>query len=305
MTAEDIARALGARRTGGSWMARCPVHEDHKPSLAIAAAPDGKVLVRCHAGCEQRDVIEALRAHGIWEGERQYDTRLRHRKDRYRPADADADARERIDAALRIWRASRPAGGTPVATYLRSRGITISPPWSIRYHARLKHPSGAAWPVMVALVTRGVDGEPIGVHRTFLAHGGNEKALVAPAKMMLGPCRGGAVRLGWPSELLLVGEGIETCLAAMQASGHAAWAALSTSGMAALALPPIVTQIIVLADHDVSGAGERAAFAAAQRWLNEGRRVRIALPPLPGADMADVLVGRTAGRLAEAGDVAV
>jgi len=29
----------------------------------------------------------------------------------------------------------------------------------------------------------------------------------------------------------MVGEGIETCLAAMQATGNPAWAALSTSGL--------------------------------------------------------------------------
>ncbi len=305
MNAEGIAKALGARRTGGCWMTRCPVHEDRKPSLAIAQSKDGKVLVRCHAGCEQREVIDALRRRGLWENEGQFGGRSRNWTDRPPPAEAGPHSQERTDAALRIWRASRPAEGTPVSTYLRSRGIAVSPPRSVRYHTGLKHPSGAAWPAMVALVTRATDGKPVGVHRTFLALDGNGKAPVEPTKMMLGPCRGGAVRLGSPSELLLVGEGIETCLAAMQASGHLAWAALSTSGMAALALPPTVTKVIVLADHDVSGAGERAAFAAAQRWLNEGRRVRIALPPLPGTDMADVLVGRTAGRLAEAGDVAV
>ena len=38
--------------------------------------------------------------------------------------------------------------------------------------------------------------------------------------MMLGPCRGGAVRLADSGDVLMVGEGIETCLAAMQATGH-------------------------------------------------------------------------------------
>jgi len=31
---------------------------------------------------------------------------------------------------------------------------------------------------------------------------------------------------------------------------------------------------------------------AARRWLTEGRRVRIAMPPESDTDMADVLVGR-------------
>ena len=90
---------------------------------------------------------------------------------------------------------------------------------------------------MVALVTRGADDMPLAIHRTFLAHDGGGKAPVDPQKMMLGPCRGGAVRLGRSGDVLMIGEGIETCLAAMQATGHPAWAALSTSGLRALDLP--------------------------------------------------------------------
>ena len=67
MTAETIAKALGGHRAGATWMARCPAHEDREPSLSISAGKDGKVLVRCHAGCDQRDVIAALRERGLWE----------------------------------------------------------------------------------------------------------------------------------------------------------------------------------------------------------------------------------------------
>jgi hypothetical protein len=62
MTAEALAKALGGRKAGVAWMARCPAHADRKPSLAITDAKDGAVLVRCHAGSDQHDVIEALRA---------------------------------------------------------------------------------------------------------------------------------------------------------------------------------------------------------------------------------------------------
>ena len=37
------------------------------PSLSISAGNDGKVLVRCHAGCDQRIVIAALQARGLWQ----------------------------------------------------------------------------------------------------------------------------------------------------------------------------------------------------------------------------------------------
>ena len=115
------------------------------------------------------------------------------------------------------------------------------------------------------------------------------KAPVDPQKMMLGPCRGGAVRLAEPGDVLMVGEGIETCLAAMQATGHPAWAALSTSGLRALDLPKDVRDVIVLADGD--DPGEAAARDCAWRWKREGRRVRIARPP-QGMDFNDMLMGR-------------
>ena len=38
------------------------------------------------------------------------------------------------------------------------------------------------------------------------------------------------MRLGGSADMLMVGEGIETCLAAMQATGYPVWAALSAGG---------------------------------------------------------------------------
>ena len=143
---------------------------------------------------------------------------------------------------------------------------------------------------MVALVTRGADDTPLAIHRTFLARNGAGKVPIDRQKMLLGPCRGGAVRLARAGDVLMVGEGIETCLAAMQATGHPAWAALSTSGLRALDLPKDVRDVIVLADGD--DPGEAAARDCAWRWKREGRRVRIARPP-QGMDFNDMLVDRT------------
>jgi putative DNA primase/helicase len=68
MTADGIARALDARRSGSSWMARCPAHNDKNPSLSIRDF-DGKVLLHCHAGCRQSEVIGVLEARGLWRPE--------------------------------------------------------------------------------------------------------------------------------------------------------------------------------------------------------------------------------------------
>jgi len=141
-------------------------------------------------------------------------------------------------------------------------------------------------------ISGGYDGEPVAIHRTYLSGDGGGKGPVTPQKMMLGPCRGGAVRLATASKKLMVGEGIETCLAAMQAKGLPAWAALSTSGLCTLRLPAEIREVIVLADGDEPG--EAAALDAAGRWQREGRTVRIARPPI-GMDFNDILLDRNAG----------
>ncbi len=288
MTAEAIAKALGGRKAGGGWTARCPAHDDRTPSLSIRVADDNNVLVRCHAGCDQERVIAALRGRGLWveNGRRSLSRMARPTPVERQP---DLNDAKRSEAALAIWQSAEPAQGTPVETYLSSRGIKVPPPDALRFHAGLKHPSGGVWPVMVALVTNGADGTPLAIHRTFLARDGGGKAPVDPQKMMLGPCRGGAVRLADPGDVLMVGEGIETCLAAMLASGHPAWAALSTSGLRGLDLPKDVRDVIVLADGDE--AGEAAARDCALRWKRQGRRVRIARPP-QGMDFNDMLPRR-------------
>jgi hypothetical protein len=288
MTAEAIAKALGGRKTGGSWTAPCPAHADHTPSLSIRDSDDDKVLVHCHAGCDQRDVIAALKEQGLWANQ---GARSLSQVSRRMPAkrEQDPDDARRSEAALAIWHSAKPVKGTLVETYLASRSIHLPPPNSLRFHIGLRHPAGGIWPAMVALVTVGADGTPLAIHRTFLTADGVGKAPIEPQKMMLGPCRGGAVRLAHPNDVLMIGEGIETCLAAMQATGHPAWAALSTSGLRALNLPNDVRDVIVLADGDE--AGEVAARDCTLRWQREGRRVRIARPP-QGMDFNDILMGR-------------
>lgn len=287
-TAETIAKALGGRKAGRGWVARCPAHDDRTPSLSIHDADSDKVLVRCHAGCDQERLISTLRSRGLWP---ESGSRVPGRS---APGAATTshpgrDEAKRTEVALSIWKASRPTEGTPVETYLTARGLHLLLPQTIRFHAGLRHPSGGIWPTMLALITHGFDDAPLAIHRTFLARDGSGKAPVDPQKMMLGPCRGGAVRLAPAGEVLMLGEGVETCLAAMQATGHPAWAALSTSGLRTLDLPKDVRDVIVLADGD--DAGEGAARDAALRWKREGRRVRIAHPP-QGTDFNDMLLGR-------------
>jgi hypothetical protein len=52
----------GVRRRDTGWVALCPGHDDHTPSLSIDVADDGTILFKCFAGCEQGHLIERVSA---------------------------------------------------------------------------------------------------------------------------------------------------------------------------------------------------------------------------------------------------
>ena len=283
-TAELTAHALGgARRQGNGWVARCPVPShgrgrgDRKPSLSLHEE-GGKVLVHCHAGCDQQNVIDTLRARGLWE-KSEWGRRIAQ------------VAQEECTLALDFWREAKSVEGTLVETYLRSRGITISVPPTLRFHPNLLHkPSGLRLSAMVAAVARVPVQRVVAIHRTYVTEDGH-KAEVDPAKMSLGPIGGGAVRLAKAGNHLAVAEGIETALSVMQATGLPTWSALSAGGIRSLILPPppLAAEITICADNDPVGL--EAARDAADRWTREGRTVRIAVPPEDN-DFNDLLVAQ-------------
>ena len=139
--ADVLQRLEAVRPCAGGWVARCPAHSDRNPSLSIRKG-DGKVLVKCFAGCSFEAISDALSA-GPW------------RPVFGLPGAASAsllDDAKRTEIALRVWRASKPAAGAPVERYLRARGITIPVPPSLRFHPSVRHPSGAYLPAIVAAV---------------------------------------------------------------------------------------------------------------------------------------------------------
>ncbi|PLS83446.1 MAG: hypothetical protein CYG60_21995, partial [Actinobacteria bacterium] len=55
-----LGRLEGVKESNGSWMALCPAHEDREPSLSVAEGEDGRVLVKCFAGCETSEIVAGL-----------------------------------------------------------------------------------------------------------------------------------------------------------------------------------------------------------------------------------------------------
>ena len=74
------------QKPGPEGMTHCPAHADDAPSLSVSVR-DGRVLIRCHAGCPQDTVVEVLRRRELWPAGRTPAEPVRHT--RYELRDAD------------------------------------------------------------------------------------------------------------------------------------------------------------------------------------------------------------------------
>lgn len=59
MVEDFLSRLDKVKQTNGGYSARCPAHDDRVNSLSIAEDND-KILLKCHAGCDVTEVMEAL-----------------------------------------------------------------------------------------------------------------------------------------------------------------------------------------------------------------------------------------------------
>jgi putative DNA primase/helicase len=281
-TAAQLAERLGLAESGDAFIGNCPCC-GYERAFSVVYRNE-KTLFHCHAGCTQEEVIQALRGWEDWGSPTHQGVET--------PPDlpvVPSPPREQsssLEAAQAMWHRSQPARGTIVQTYLHTRGYLGPIPSALRYVTG-KHPSdGQFHPLMLAAAV--LAGDPpkfAGIHRTFLREDGLGKAPLNPDKMTLGAIRGAGVPLAPPGPKLAVSEGIETGLSVQQATGIPAWAAVSAGGMQALVLPAGVREVIIAADADE--VGMKAAQAAARRWHDEGRTVRIAKPP-EGHDFNDL-----------------
>jgi len=205
---------------------------------------------------------------------------------------------------------SEPATSPLIQAYFVSRGITPldHAPDCLRFAPKLTHPNRQYFPAMIAVPTNPKTGEPIGgIQRTFLAWSGKAKAQVGKnqQKLSLGPTSGGVIRLAEPVEgkALIVGEGVETVLTVMEATGLPGWSTLGTSGLANLELPDSVTEVILLAEND-GGPNEKALNKVLPALTSRGVKARVARPPSGLKDFND-LVNGTSGHVPEAGRAVV
>jgi putative DNA primase/helicase len=288
----QLIRALGGDETKREKQALCPAHDDHEPSLSIGPGRTRAVLLKCWAGCSQDKVIATLRDMRLWPvpGVVTPGQAPRYTED------------ERRRYALDIVRSTRRNRGAEnarlLAEYFKGRGIDTVP-LTAMLALPIQYASGPLWlprePAMVFPIHEG--NTVVGAHVTWLAADVRAKRDAEPKKQFFGPVRGGYVKLHAeffpdPDEPLVIAEGVETALSAMSIFGV-------SQGIAALAAsfmphinPPFASNYVIAADHDKPGI--KAARMLAAKLFRAGRRVSIALPPMPGTDWNDLLQG--AGR---------
>lgn len=284
--AQALAFQLGGDWCGSNVLVPCPVCQPERrhDQRALALRSEGTTLLAfCHkSGCSFRDIMKAI---GLTPDYR-IGSMATANKASFKQSDYEA---QQITKARKLWAHSKPISGTKGEAYFRERGITCKMPPTLRWVTNIYHaPSGRWLSAVVADVSTG------GIHRTFFEKSGER--MKKSAKMMQGPCAGGAVSLVNVRGPLVVAEGIETALSL--ASGllnHPAtiWAALSTSGIKGLVLPPLPSRLTIATDGDE--AGRKAGYVLAERATALGWKVSF-LPAPDGQDWNDVL--RTKGGVA-------
>lgn len=255
--------------------------------------------------------------------------RRRAKADELKARQVEADTRSKDEArrvagvAKAMFLAGLPIEGTPVEHYLRdSRGIDFATlgrtPRSLRYlksafYQHTDRETGEViegrWPCMVAMVV-GRDGKTTAVHRTWLAidpgTGRWSKAPVPNPKKVLGTYRGAAIRVwsGWgpkggkpsrlaevpPGSALMIAEGIEDALsAAMLVPEARILAGISLGNLAAVELPPNISEVTIIGDRDAAPGARAVLDAAIERHAAQGRTVRLWQNDWGGKDLNDAL----------------
>lgn len=62
---EILERFERVSQHGGYWKARCPAHDDKEPSLSIRVKDNGWAQLKCHSGCDEKDILEAVELKNI------------------------------------------------------------------------------------------------------------------------------------------------------------------------------------------------------------------------------------------------
>lgn len=330
-----MSYGIAMRRAGREYVGLSPFKAERTPSFYVH--PD-KGVFHCFASGESGDVItfvqrmEGLnfveaakrlaRSAGLDVASAETAARIeRLRRQKAELAARDgAEEAERMRRARAIWRASRPAAGTLVETYLRRRGIDLDAiariygytvPASLRFHPDLPYRYGGVehrGPAMVGAL-RDRARRFTGVHRTWLRADGCGKADVPKPKLTLGVVWGAHGPLSAQGPTAILGEGYETTLSVMGVLAARGQAAFFLSGLSlgnicgggfaavvdpkrpGLLLPRAVREALILGDSDGKDMARmrRMIARAAHKFASlQGVETRVAWAE-PGKDFNDMV----------------
>jgi putative DNA primase/helicase len=304
----SIARALGGEVSGRQVLAPGPNHSPRDRSLAVCVsndAPDG-FLVHSHANDHWRDCREYVRSRlGLpaWQpGDEQQRTIKPSQIDKWDFGTVDAEAEDRtrteddivrIERAQALWSEGSDPRRTAAEDYLRSRALNLTDEIAgnvLRFHPECpwrNEDTGRVdrIPCLIAAF-RSIDDDIItAVHRIRLDQ---PKRWPKTQRLMLGPVRRAAVQLGAPADgKLVIGEGIETSLAAMQLGLGPAWATGSVGNISSFPLLDGVKELTILGE--AGDASARAIKICGRRWRRAAHRVFVSRSTV-GSDHNDLIM---------------
>jgi len=270
----------------------CPFHDDVEPSCTIY--PDHFHCYGCgeHGSrldwltrAERMTVTEAVNFIKDWPS-----------APAHVPQNGNDEA-EKLAFIKSIWISAQPLRGSMAERYLdETRHIDVTKLPEDIHHSLRFHPNcvfgSSTQHCLIALMRDPLTDEPVGIQRTALeqVNGKIEKI----DRRMLG--RTGVVKL-WPvGPQLVVGEGLETVLAAATRIPYAgaplipAWAALSSKKLKTLPVIANVERLILLIDNDSNQEGQQAAAHAIACWRAQGRTVVPLMPGTPDTDFNDFIL---------------
>jgi hypothetical protein len=146
-----------------------------------------------------------------------------------------------------------------------------------------------SWPALLAAVTD-IDGNITGIQRTWLDSRRPDKAPLADPRRALGHLLGNGVRFGRASDILAIGEGVETMLAPKSVlPSLPVIAGLSANHLAALDLSPApgsgpgqaLLRLYVARDNDAAGlkvAGKAARTRRRRRSMATSTSISASRP---------------------------
>jgi phage/plasmid primase-like uncharacterized protein len=215
----------------------------------------------------------------------------------------------------RVWNECVPlssAKAQPMQLYFQSRRLLfkvaeVEKSDSLRFHPAMLYYDAdgrevGKFPAIVCAI-RDIKGHVVTLHRTYLTQNGKKADVACPKKMMPVPSgmslKGASIRLGKPTEGILgVAEGIESALSPYRATRIPVWSSVNATLMESFEVPKGVHTVLIWADKDKSGTGQKAANALKARLKSQGISAYVLLPKLSVPDRAksvdwnDVLVNQ-------------